>query len=275
MAFQTSVSRYFDALGPAGSLSGAGHAPARTYVNSTPNTGGVWDIAWTAANSTAYTFTVFGITITYTSDGSATDAEIQAGLLAAFNAARTAAITANANHPISRVTATVTGADANELRLIEATPSEGSGSPAPTLVANVTVTVITARSERQSLNGGEPVALAPTLGDRAIRLPNSTADVIVGVVQYTPADANIQSASADLYPAIREIPVIHKGPIVVVVEENVTAGDPVFVRVTASGALVPGGYRNDADSSTAIAMAARFLDTATAGNKARIDLNIP
>lgn len=57
----------------------------RSMVNDRPRTAQVSTITATAVNSTEYTVTVDGITVNYTSDGSASTAEIVAGLVAALN----------------------------------------------------------------------------------------------------------------------------------------------------------------------------------------------
>jgi hypothetical protein len=58
----------------------------RSMVNDRPRTAEVDTITASAVNSTAYTITVDGVTVTYTSDASATTAEIVAGLTAAIAA---------------------------------------------------------------------------------------------------------------------------------------------------------------------------------------------
>jgi hypothetical protein len=58
----------------------------RSMVNDRPRTAQVDTITASAVNSTAYTITVDGIPVTYTSDGSASTAEIVAGLTAAIAA---------------------------------------------------------------------------------------------------------------------------------------------------------------------------------------------
>lgn len=58
-----------------------------TYINADPQAVQVYTVVLTAeTNNATYTFTCDGQTISYTADGSATYAEVGAGLLAAFNA---------------------------------------------------------------------------------------------------------------------------------------------------------------------------------------------
>jgi len=58
-----------------------------TYINADPQAVQVYTVVIdTVTNSATYTFTCDGRTITYTADGSTSNAEIGAGLLAAFNA---------------------------------------------------------------------------------------------------------------------------------------------------------------------------------------------
>jgi len=69
--------------------------------------------------------------------------------------------------------------------------------------------------------------------------------------------------------------VMREGEVWVSPEVAVAVNDPVFVRVTATGAEVSGAVRNDADGGDAVQVAGRFKTAAAAGGLARIMLNTP
>lgn len=60
---------------------------SKTVTNDNPQSVQIWTVTVdTAVNDTGYTFDVEGVAISFTSDATATTAEIQAGLVAAYNA---------------------------------------------------------------------------------------------------------------------------------------------------------------------------------------------
>jgi hypothetical protein len=75
--------------------------------------------------------------------------------------------------------------------------------------------------------------------------------------------------------------VLSHGIVWVTAESNVAKGDPVFARHTPNGAgkLTLGALRNDGDAAagvdTARQVPARWYTTATAGNLAAVELNLP
>lgn len=72
------------------------------------------------------------------------------------------------------------------------------------------------------------------------------------------------------------IPGLQRGSIFVTVEQAVNAGDAAYLRYKSSGVNTPGGWRKDADTSTAVLVAgAKFMTTAAAGSVAVLSINLP
>jgi hypothetical protein len=69
---------------------------------------------------------------------------------------------------------------------------------------------------------------------------------------------------------------LRKGRIWVTVEEAVTTADEVWLRHTANGGLLPGGWRTDIDTANADQIAqARWITAAGAGELAQLEVNYP
>jgi hypothetical protein len=217
---------------------------------------GAQTVTATVANSTAYQLTFVtsagNRTATYTSDGSATKAEIVAGLQAAVNAL------GDADYAAFNV-----GGD------LVLQPKAGVSSPRAVSSTGAGTLAIASRSG--ILPFGVAVALDVTRFDSndpqtlPVRLPNASTDKILGIVRFTQF---FESYGAS---------VAKKGHFWVSPEVAVTAGDPVYARHTANGGLTQlGALRNDADTSNAIQLAGcRFLSSALAGGFAVVELNLP
>lgn len=225
-------------------------------------------VAATVANSTAYQITFAtpsgNKTASYTSDGTATKAEIVAGLMAAVNAVGAA-----------DYAAVTSGTD---LVLV---PKPGVS--APSVVTSTGVGVLAFTAGASAIPFGAAVALDAPRMDATdpqtlpVKLPNASTDKLLGIVRFTQLFESSGLAVAPGYPAGLTINVAKKGQFWVQPEIAVTAGDPVFARITANGPLTQlGALRNDADTANAIAMpGARFLSTASAGGFAVLELNLP
>ena len=135
-----------------------------TTPNSFPNaTFQVASVTWTRTNNTLYQITINGITVSYTSDATATDAEITAGLIAALNANATisAAITPSGTKPLI-ITSDVLG---------QAFTITGSNTTPTITTANVPIEQYT-----QTINGtaytfvsdGTPTATEVVTGLKAL-----------------------------------------------------------------------------------------------------------
>lgn len=222
----------------------------------------------TVANSTAYQITFAtpsgNKTASFTSDSSATKAEVVAGLMTAVNtvgAADYAAVTSG-----------------TDLVLV---PKAGVTSPS--VVTSTGAGTLAFVAGANAMQFGVAVALDATRMDATdpqtlpVRLPNVSTDKLLGIVRFTEMFESSGAAVPLGYPAGLTINVAKKGQFWVTPEIAVTAGDPVFARVTANGGLTQlGALRNDADGSNAIVMTgARFLSTAQAGGFAVLELNLP
>ena len=219
-------------------------------------------VAITAVNSAHYivTITIGGVAVAYdyTADGSATTAEITAGLVALINAG---------TQPVH-----ATGTDTP--LVVEATADKDFSA---TYNANMVETVLVASgaSATASADGltdyGAPVPAGVLLvvddrapstrsqNQRPVRLPRVIAD-ITGVVDCGVA---IETRSSELagYRGRHMVPLMLRGRIWVFVEQAVLAGDQAFVRYSANGAgkLQLGAFRKDDDSTHAAALPyARF-----------------
>lgn len=104
-------------------------------------------------------------------------------------------------------------------------------------------------------------------------------DDTVASVQVTATVAHSsQSASIGQvwYAATDPVPVLRRGRIFVTVEQAVTSDDPVYVRHTASGTYVRGGFRKDVDTARALPWtAAAYVTSAAAGGVAVVEINLP
>lgn len=225
----------------------------------------------TVANSTAYQFTFVtgagNTTASFTSDASATKAEVVAGLLAAVNA--------------------LPGADyratnyAGDLVLM-AKP----GVQFPRAVTSTGAGTMTIAAKDVTIPFGVFVALDPNRFSSAdpqmmpISLPVGATTKILGLAMHTQyfesqyyPQANVSVPS---YPAGQAVNVARTGRYWVLPEVAVTAGDPVFARHTTNGGFTQlGAVRNDADTANAIAISGRFLSSAAAGAFAVVEINLP
>lgn len=71
--------------------------------------------------------------------------------------------------------------------------------------------------------------------------------------------------------------IMRKGTVVVVVEEAVAPGDPVFVRAVATGGELAGAFRMQADASDCIDISAwaSWLTTSTGAGLAALSITLP
>jgi phage tail sheath gpL-like len=127
----------------------------------------VISITWTRTNNTTYTVVINGVTCSYTSDASATDAEISAGLSAAINNNVGAAVTATNAKPVV-VTSDVLG---------QAFTYSGT---------NVTITLTTANVPREQYS--VTVGSRPTYNFLSDGTPTA-AEVVAGLTALINADA--------------------------------------------------------------------------------------
>lgn len=105
---------------------------------------------------------------------------------------------------------------------------------------------------------------------------NTTTDVFQGV---SGAKANVEQAADGTVQYAQEdaVNVVTKGRVYVLVDQTVTPTDTPYVRYTAgAGNSVRGSFRKDADTDKAVvASRCRFLEGATAGGFALLEVNLP
>lgn len=147
-----------------------------------------------------------------------------------------------------------------------------SAAAAESTAGNGTMTAAVAQAYQAAANIPFGVGLARLTSDaegKQVTLPAATGFVFAGVALHTYAVENRDLLGDGAYPAGHPINAIMKGYVAVVVEQDVTNGDPVYLRHTASGSNTPGGWRKDADTANAdLIVGARWETGATAGNLA-------
>lgn len=222
----------------------------------------------TAANSTVYTLTATpadgspAVTATMTSDASGTIAEIAVGL-AASAAGKQA-------FPYD-LTPVATG--------LILQPKPGALVPYAA-VTNTGAGTIVISAASGNVRFGTFVCFDGAA--LKVRAPAAAGDVgfnTVGLVlstQFTESEYRPANPSNLPFVAAGEmLNIMRAGRAWAVVEQAVTVGTQVFVRHTTSGLLLPGGVRADVDTANAVALpGAKFLDNASAGGYARVQLNI-
>jgi hypothetical protein len=114
------------------------------------------------------------------------------------------------------------------------------------------------------------VVVAKGTGDQDATLPDNSADIMLGIVVHTHAYDQSSLTGTDGVPANRMLNAVKRGRIWVLVEEAVTKGDPVYVRIANGVADVTktqkGALRKSADTATAVLLAgAHFYTSAAAG----------
>lgn len=271
MAVQTSVAQT-PAIGVEGMLADNGLHDVLSGVAAGRK---LLSVAIGASNSQVYSITLNGVAYTYTADGSATTAEIAAGLVAAINAGQTAVHASGSDTPIL-LESTVDGPDGD----FTYADSAGTGTLVETTLvaqsAALSVGKYVCLDERRTLGGAE---------DYAIRAPRQATDITggrgLGIVieefdlEQLPVTASTYSTSLTL-PANQVLNVLHKGRCLVKVEAAVSKGGYAFARfASGAGGSVLGAIRGDADSASAaqIPNGARFLTSADANGLAVVEVN--
>lgn len=185
----------------------------------------------TVANSTAYEFTFAETagseTRSYTSDGSATKAEIVAGLIADIND--------TSDSSELSWTATNIGGDL----VLLAKP----GVFSPSAVTSTGAGTMTLSDFNGTMAYGVFAAIdtyGASVGATKIRLPNSSSDKLHGLVLSThtieSAFRPTDNSAAPVYPAGSAVPCARKGVYWVKPDTNVVVGGDVYCRVTTNGA---------------------------------------
>ncbi len=133
--------------------------------------------------------------------------------------------------------------------------------------------VLTYRAE-ENINFG--LGLVKGTGDSDALLPVDGDGDFIGVAIRTQGIEQNGSGEA-FYAEKSAVSVLNRGRIYVRSEQEVVAGDPVFLRfeVGAPGTVL-GAFRKDADTDKAYALSGvRFVRGAAAGGLAVIEINLP
>lgn len=225
-------------------------------------------LSGTPNNSAAYTVTVNGIPVTYTTDASATLAELYAGLLAALQAVPwlegVIAFTGNGSTIIT-ATAVTPG--------VPFTLTEAADPGNNMAVATPTPNVIASR-----IPFGRAVALLTA--PKVIGLPSGTGFNFYGFALNRAISKPFSASFSDepKWRAGDAVPVLRKGRIYVIPETSGAITSPVYVRHTqgSSSALTPGRVRPTDDSGKVDSIAAiKWLDAPVAGALTRVEINLP
>ncbi len=186
------------------------------------------------------------ITANFTADGSATVSEVVAGLLADFN----------------------------------------TNAPANTILASGTTTLILTA---EVLGLGFSVGWSSDSAAVSVSVVETTANTngsfdrdLIGVLERDNSVGLVTQASGGestggtSYSANHAMSIVRKGRIWASVDDTVSDGDSVWVRITASATETVGIARNDSDSGDAIQVPGAFFRSAgVSGGQAIVELNLP
>lgn len=196
---------------------------------------------------------------TYTADGSATKAEIVAGLVAAAN--------------LLGLNIHAAAFDSDELTLDSLSADAGfSVSSTGDTPSDLTLSVLVAQD--QQIPFGRVVVLDEKRGDDFVRLPRVVGDI--GSLSVGIAPANNAQAPNDAagYPDSKALPVVEEGVVWMRTEDACAFGGAVYVRYAANGANDQLGAVRATDDGAYTAPLARatFVSTAGAGELAKVKL---
>lgn len=212
-----------------------------------------------AAATTLYQFTVNGVTISYTSDGTPTIGEIHAGLLA----------DAQSKTALQGVV-TFSGASPNIVITADA-----AGTPFLLAEADANLTGSTTTPNKT----GSPIPFGRGIAVDAqgnVSLPSATGFSMSGVaVMKHKSNANATGEAG--YQSGEAVVTLKRGRVWVVPETVIASvNEPVYLRHTDDGTNPPGQFRNDADGANADQVSARWMSTtAQVGDLAILELNLP
>jgi hypothetical protein len=218
------------------------------------------------ANTFDYYVIINGVQCTYTSDGSATEAEINAGMLAAIN-------DSDFNGPGLAFDVTAVQGATTATFIITA-DVEGDVFTYSVVPTNLTVVLTTA-------NGGVvPFGLGIAQGDadNTGRLPVDGSEIQIGISVLDQMQPNQPVTGDHEYTLNSVMSVLKRGRIYVAVEDAVAIGGDVYVRHTtgANGSQL-GSIRSDNDGGKAAQLTGAVFGStqATPGGLAIIDINKP
>lgn len=269
MPVQTSIAAA-PAIGKSGMLADSGYHDVLSGIMGSRK---LYSVVVTAANSAVYTITINSIPYVYTADGSATTAEIVAGLVALINAGTEPVHAVGTDTPFT-IESTLDGAEG------DFTYSDGT-SGGGTIVETLLVAQSQAARVGTYVVQDERRTLGPV--DYAVRSPRLAADITGGlglglIIEEFALEQLPVSAAAFGTTLVNAgntvVNVLHEGRAYVAVENAVTKGGAVYARfATGAGGSVLGALRGGTDDSAtaAIIPRAKFLTSALAGGIAIVE----
>ncbi len=130
-----------------------------------------------------------------------------------------------------------------------------------------------AHEEAVAQDFGKPY-VAGTDPEVEVLLPSSAGQIVLGVSVHRHTQKAVGTGIAKAEPDLN-LDLIREGAIFVEVEATVVAGGLVAFRFTDNGPLLAGGWSSVDDAETDLLANARWDTGATAGNVARLVLNLP
>lgn len=130
-----------------------------------------------------------------------------------------------------------------------------------------------AHEEATAQDFGKPY-VAGTDPETQVLLPSAAGQTVLGVSVHRHTEKARTSGTAQAEPSVN-LDLMREGAIFVEVEATVVAGGLVAFRHTTVGPLVPGGWSSVDDANTDLLSNARWDTGATAGNVAKLVLNLP
>ena len=229
-------------------------------------------INWTRTNNTTYTVVINGTTCSYTSDATATDAEISAGISSAINASVGSAVTATNAKPVV-VTSDVLG---------QAFTYSGTNVTITLSTANVPIEIysvtIGSRPIYSFLSDGTPTASEVVAGltslinaDALCPMTASGTTVLVltgkvlGVETITSSSANLTFAEVTTSPTAAQVVTALKNSINADGPLPITATGTTVMRLTADVAGTPFTY-SDGANLTQTLITANVVEVLYSGN---------
>lgn len=253
-------------VGLNGQLTGVGPVQIGSYVNNSKQLELV--TVALAENATTYTVTINGTAFDFLSDGSATKAEISAGLHAAIAAGSEPVTSVDLTETLS-VQANVAGT-----AFTIAVSDDGAGTD---------LTVANQIPNQEAIGFGKFVVKDVEAGaDQKAHLPYAAAHITgnraLGFAKHDHANEQANPASDNVgYATQSSLPVLKQGQIYIEMEDAFTPASDVYIRyVVGAAGTVLGATRTDADTSKAALLpASRIRNSGSAGDLAIIDINLP
>lgn len=116
--------------------------------------------------------------------------------------------------------------------------------------------------------------------DYECKFPSSLSDKLLGVSVAQQTNENLVGSGGS-YPALKPLSLMKKGRVWVAPEVAVTPADPVYMRVTTHGMLVPGSFTKTADTvsmvDTCVLVPGAVWKNSSASNGgfALLEINLP